>query len=1851
MINLTCFSKPREAGCRARFAKPRAAACVAALCVLFGAMRAPAEFRYEVPGSLCWTYSYYPSALAYPRTYYDWELRLVAPDATTTTITTWADGQTGPGRSTIASPQKGTYKVICHGTRNATVPGDHSWPANVDEVMEQFDCTGNAILGTIDEPMTIDGKEVDTVNAQIANANTVTINNLKDTPGRKGLIVDGTVNINNSKITNCAFTKAVGFTSTGIVNIKDSTLVGNSFDHMATVSLQGVISQMDDYKIGSLNTFTDIRAANISIKASAFGDWFNLSASNSLELVGNDFYMGGILSAPPVFKLKDNMFEKGLDVNCGLAVAPVIDGNSFYSDTAFRNAPVSTAGNYWGGYAGCANLAPDGPNGWLSFYGVWSAWGAQETNFLRFEKGRSTPLNPKRVVPSPVLWARRIGQNALFDQSPAVRMGRPILFCFDVRVAAAKLDGVTFKLKCNGKEYRPTSGSVKTLRRSYFGHGINNSVNFMVPPSDDPSLSYELICDTTTVADDYFGKNTYTLDGGTITQKGYFARPLRVGYMNVNLPGKPVSAEEAKTVADRLRDDLTAMWPLREKEIVMVPMGPLDSDQSINFDGGICSIIYDTYLLNILATAISNLHGIYNYGNANPVDMIVGVVPGGTLGAGNQGVNLRFRRTVALVEAGQGVAALHELGHGLVGLCTWTEQYEEAHGVRDGFHYVNGSGAEMRDTVAFNPSTRSSNGIAGGHAMHFPEVGYFGGFYFDFMGAGANSWILPVNLQHVHNALYSLLGETAHDPTLPSPAPDGAPSNMARSNVPVPPDSGLPYRIVFDGLLKLQTDAEGGRYVLIPESFRARCMNGVPWPEGTTGLGTASWVQVLDGAGAYIPPQTPDDTYLANGWYNIGRWDSFAGDYLPFSTTIGLPSTAQPAAYSLFKGPVYKARSGLTNTLAATRITGAGGISDLVHLEWTTSGAVSDGAIMPLSHTLQYSADGGTTWKYFTIPAAGTRKDISAIYLPTGVPLVFRLLTTDGFSIVASTASVPALTAAASASVLITEPCTGDTGPADTLWDLAADVADSATQVRWTSDRDGILGDGAMLGDIPLSAGTHILTCTATLTTSATVSDSITVTAGGQADLRLRAGDLTFHALGIDPVRADGGWQVGRDNSLDLKVRNSGTAAFWTLRMYVTPPNGIESLVGEQTLDLAPFQNYRWSVVYQPSVRGTHHIRAEAIPEDTVPAVDADLSNNTVTIDAGDAAPAAWNQLVIVPAGTATGVMLEGNDPNDDPLTFAVTTPPAHGTLSGSAPNLTYHPNPGYNGPDQLRFVVNDGATASAPANVVLRVGSYVDAAAGELPCVTVPGELSVGKGEPWALNLTTFPPADSVQVASLPPGIVLSSDGKSLQGSPSTAGDFTATFRATNQYGQGPVKTTLIHVTLAPSYSIEQPTGLALVDGDSTVDFGDTGMGYHKDLVFTVRNTGTGTLTGWAIGKDGTNADDFTVITTGMDGSLAAGASTTFTVRFAPNLATGTRSAAIHVANSNSGESPFDITLTGNPVTVPEIVVEQPAGVGLTTGAALAFDNVPVGSAVEREFVVRNTGFGDLTGLVVSLQGPNAGEFGIRTSGMDTTVPFGHNTRFRIAFQPSSAGSKSATLQIASNDPDESLFDITLTAAGIGTPEIAVQQPAGTDLKDGVSSKSFGSVALESTVTKTFTIRNTGTANLTNLAVTKTGTHAKNFTVKPPLKSSLASGASTTFKVTFKPSAKGNRKAVIHIKSNDGNENPFDIALTGKGVTKKKAAPSAARLPSRPHHNVRQSISKVQLADGGTYLTLTVMKSPKIAGFTPVVEVSPNLIDWFSGKRHTTILTDDASLLKVRDNTPLTPGTKRYIHLKTIPH
>lgn len=116
--------------------------------------------------------------------------------------------------------------------------------------------------------------------------------------------------------------------------------------------------------------------------------------------------------------------------------------------------------------------------------------------------------------------------------------------------------------------------------------------------------------------------------------------------------------------------------------------------------------------------------------------------------------------------------------------------------------------------------------------------------------------------------------------------------------------------------------------------------------------------------------------------------------------------------------------------------------------------------------------------------------------------------------------------------------------------------------------------------------------------------------------------------------------------------------------------------------------------------------------------------------------------------------------------------------------------------------------------------------------------------------------------------------------------------------------------------------------------------------------------------------------------------------------------------------------------------------------------------------------------------------------------------------------------------------------------PEIAVQQPAGSNLTDGKSKRAFGSVSVgKSSAVRVFTIRNGGNAPLKNLALMKTGAHKKDFVVTGLGKTTLAPGAKTTFKVTFAPKAKGARSAGIAISSNDADENPFNIGLAGEGV------------------------------------------------------------------------------------------------------
>ena len=123
--------------------------------------------------------------------------------------------------------------------------------------------------------------------------------------------------------------------------------------------------------------------------------------------------------------------------------------------------------------------------------------------------------------------------------------------------------------------------------------------------------------------------------------------------------------------------------------------------------------------------------------------------------------------------------------------------------------------------------------------------------------------------------------------------------------------------------------------------------------------------------------------------------------------------------------------------------------------------------------------------------------------------------------------------------------------------------------------------------------------------------------------------------------------------------------------------------------------------------------------------VDSNIATVSITVTPVNDAPVANDQTVSTPEDTQLGITLTGSDVDGNTLTYIVVTPPTHGTLSGSAPNLTYTPAANYNGGDSFTFKVNDGTTDSNTATVTITVTPVNDAPVANDQTVTVTEDIA----------------------------------------------------------------------------------------------------------------------------------------------------------------------------------------------------------------------------------------------------------------------------------------------------------------------------------------------------------------------------------------------------------------------------------------------------------------------------------------------------------------------------------------------
>jgi Bacterial Ig domain/Dockerin type I domain len=422
--------------------------------------------------------------------------------------------------------------------------------------------------------------------------------------------------------------------------------------------------------------------------------------------------------------------------------------------------------------------------------------------------------------------------------------------------------------------------------------------------------------------------------------------------------------------------------------------------------------------------------------------------------------------------------------------------------------------------------------------------------------------------------------------------------------------------------------------------------------------------------------------------------------------------------------------------------------------------------------------------------------------------------------------------------------------------------------------------------------------------------------------------------------------------------------------------------------------------------------------------VSSTIDNQTLTVQLTVVGvPTANAQSVSVAFNTAKAITLTGSDPDSPPLalTFAIAANPAHGTLSGTAPNVTYTPSAGYHGADSFTFTTNNGTNTSAAATVSITVAAGVPTANSQ--------SVNVAFNTAKAITLTGSDPDVpalplTFVVATNPAHGALTGTAPNLTYTPTAGfqGSDSFTFTASNGTNTSSAATVSITVAAGVPTANSQSVNVAFNTAKAITLTGSDPDVPALPLTFVVAtNPAHGALTGTAPNLTYTpnagfqGSDSFT-FTAGNGTNTSSAATVSITV-----------AAGVPTANSQSVNVAFNtakaITLTGSDPDVPAlpltfVVATNPAH-GALTGTAPNLTYTP------------NAGFqGSDSFTFTASNGTNTSSSATVSLAVAAGVPTANAQSVNVAFNTAKA------ITLTGSDPD--IPALPLTFAIVGGPGTA---------------------------------------------------------------------------------------------------------------------------------------------------------------------------------------------------------------------
>ena len=242
-------------------------------------------------------------------------------------------------------------------------------------------------------------------------------------------------------------------------------------------------------------------------------------------------------------------------------------------------------------------------------------------------------------------------------------------------------------------------------------------------------------------------------------------------------------------------------------------------------------------------------------------------------------------------------------------------------------------------------------------------------------------------------------------------------------------------------------------------------------------------------------------------------------------------------------------------------------------------------------------------------------------------------------------------------------------------------------------------------------------------------------------------------------------------------------------------------------------------------------------------------------------------------------------------------------------------------------------------------------------------------------------------------------------------------------------------------------------------------------------------------------------------------------------------------LATATLTEDGQSVSLTGNGVD---------PNANLTPGS-FGFGSQPVATTSgATTFTLQNTGTSPLTYGTVTKGGADPGDFSVTDSDCAAKGSLAVNATctISVAFVPTTTGSRSATVTVHDDDPNNPTQSVTVT--GNGTPSSVGFSPSSVTFVKSIPAGTASPV-------HTVTISNTTNSNLPIAGMSIVGANPKNFirSADTCTGTTIGPNGTCTIHVEFTPSAAGLRTALLQVRDT-GPISPHlhQVTLTGRGTS-----------------------------------------------------------------------------------------------------